>query len=282
MARSIFCAEEAPPRKNLLCQSFETSNIGALGFIDGDVVIPAFATVSDFVTFVRAQVLLCKASIIQNLVASKPLAAEVTSGKNYGNRTNPQVLSTDHTLSGFDRDHLDNVPWWNDKVKDASDQNFFYVSNNYYWLVTGSEASVSFGTVIAEDGKTPIEGQFSIKWNQSGEPVPVYLAGIRSALNRPMLINITNANPSGFVETTGKVFTIASTTAGSIDFNSSDTSTQPFAWSLVGTAIPGLTLDTTSGILSGTPTTPGTYTRDIRVQNPCGIYGLVRIKVVVS
>jgi hypothetical protein len=111
----------------------------------------------------------------------------------------------------------------------------------------------------------------------------VYLKGIRSALNRPMLINITNPTPSGFTETTGKVFSIASNSAGSIDFGSTDTSSQPFTWSLTdGTAIPGLTLDPTTGILSGTPTNPGTYTRDIRVQNPCGVYGLVRIKVVVS
>lgn len=289
----LFCAAAAPPRRNLICPDNEVSNIGVIGFIDADVVFPTvtdadgetisgFATADAAVAFFQEQVFLCKARILQNIQGSKPLGAPVTSGRNYANSVNPKEVSKDHTLSGFDRDHLYNTKWWNSMVDDPSDQNFFYATNERLVIVEGKEATVEFGVVITETGKDEIDGPFNIKWNQKGEPVAQKLAGIRTKLNRLMVFTFTST-PTTYVETAGEVFTIASTTVGgSIDFNIVETSNQPIVWTISGTSIPGLTLNSTTGVISGTPTTPGTYTRDITATNPCGSYGILRIKIIVT
>lgn len=289
----IFCATAAPPRRNLICPAPEVSNIGVMGFIDADVTIPTvadaegnlvpgFASADDAVTFFKAQALLCKCRILQNIQGSKPLGAPVTSGRNYANSVNPKEVSKDHTLSGFDRDHLYNTGWWNAMVADASDQNFFYVTNERIYIIIDKEATVEFGVVITETGKDEVDGPFNLKWNQVGEPVGVKLIGIRTKLNRLFVFTFTST-PITYVETAGEVFTIASTTAGgTISFTVVETTSAPLVWTMSGTTIPGLSINSATGVISGTPTTPGTYTRDVTATNPCGIYGITRIKIVVT
>ena len=49
--------------------------------------------------------------------------------------------------------------------------------------------------------------------------------------------------------------------------------TPPYTWSLTGSAMPGLSLDSAQGILSGTPTAPGAFTFGLQVTDSKGVTG---------
>jgi hypothetical protein len=49
--------------------------------------------------------------------------------------------------------------------------------------------------------------------------------------------------------------------------------TPPYAWSLTGSPVPGLSLDSGQGVLSGTPTAPGSFTFGLQVTDSNGVTG---------
>ncbi len=55
----------------------------------------------------------------------------------------------------------------------------------------------------------------------------------------------------------------------------------PYTWSIIsGSLPPGLSLDT-SGNITGTPTTPGTYNFTVQVVDPIGNVGFISVGVAV-
>lgn len=287
MVDSAFCAKKSVPRTNPLCPpDQEVSNIGAIGFIDADVAIPTLTTAADFYTFLKAQVLLCKARIIADLVGAHAAASAIRTGKNYGNRTQPKIVSKDHAITGFDQYHLTNTEWWNAMEEDSSDQNFFFVTNNYIFIVIGAEVDVEFNTLITDTGKDEIDGAFTIAWNQKGSPVPQYLSGIRKKINGKTNViahTVVIGALTGATTSAGNVINVATTAAASVNFDISEEAdtAQPLKWAL-SASIPGLTLNTTTGVLAGTATSAGTYQRFITMTNACGVPGAIAITVIVS
>jgi hypothetical protein len=76
-----------------------------------------------------------------------------------------------------------------------------------------------------------------------------------TVLAPPPSLAITSANPPS--ATVGLPYTFTFTAEGG---------TSPYSWSLA-TPIPGLTLDPTSGILSGTPTVAGVIAETVTVKD---------------
>lgn len=92
-----------------------------------------------------------------------------------------------------------------------------------------------------------------------------------------------NISVAGDLALTGSLDARATTTVAYADNLGNTGGTAPFAWSIsVGALPPGITMNTTTGAFSGTPTTPGTYNFTVRVRDANASYAQTAFSIVVA
>src|SRR5215831_9560402 len=88
-------------------------------------------------------------------------------------------------------------------------------------------------------------------------------------------------NPSGGPPAQ-QPFTLTGTTGTPVSTQLTATPTATYTWSATGGALPPGVLLSTSGLLSGTPTTPGTYSFTVQATDQSGASGSASFSMTVT
>jgi hypothetical protein len=125
---------------------------------------------------------------------------------------------------------------------------------SYSWSITGGSlpAGLTLSTTGAITG-TPTAsgtGSFTATVTDSGSPAQTKSISLSIVIAAPAAPATLTINASLPAATNGTAYSSAMTATGG---------TPAYTWSITGTLPPGLTLAATTGVISGTPTTNGTY-----------------------
>jgi hypothetical protein len=131
----------------------------------------------------------------------------------------------------------------------------------YSWSITsGSIAPLTLNPgngVISGTPTTPGTLNFTVQVKDNAAATATQALSI-VVHSQPLVISTPTTLPPASV---GQPYTQTISASGGVT---------PYAWSIVSGAVPGLTLDPASGILSGTPTSGGNYSPRIQVADAAG------------
>lgn len=201
----------------------------------------------------------------------------VTTGPGRGRETE-RVLGMTHTINYTDFDIVDRIPFYNTFKQIA--RNFYpiYFTDTKAWPVQNASPSVAPQSPITDDNTTFMEGAIALKWNYKDLAIPydIDTQALDSCPTLPSSITavVYTLSSGNYViedEATGGTLTLGSSASG------------PLTYSLVSGTLPtGTTFNTATGVVSGTPTAPGTYKFSLKVSNAYGITATKDITVVVT
>jgi len=258
------------------CGEAELNRIIHIAYVkkgtDIDLTDPA-TTESDLL----AAELACNAIIIRNINGTYD-GGTVQTGKGHGKEPE-HVVGMGHTISYTDFNMSKaQIAFYNAMKRNARQFDLYPMTQTKVWPIKQTSLSVAPKLPITDDNKTSIEGQIDVKWNLPDLPLPYDID--TDAFDECQELNLT-ITPTTYALSSGNYTIAKDTTGGSLDFNSTATGTLAFA-KKSGTLPAGTSLNTATGLLSGTPTTAGTYNFVITVTNECSLVGTLSVTVVVT
>jgi hypothetical protein len=201
----------------------------------------------------------------------------ITTGPGRGRETE-RVLGMSHTLTYIDPAILSRIAFYNAMKQIARNFNIIYFTDQKAWPVDNIQPSVAPTVPITDDNTTKIEGNIVVKWNKKDLALPVDF-NTEALDSCPVLPS--SITPVTYVLASGNYSIEEEVAGGSLTLGSSASGPLTFALDS-GTLPTGTTFNTATGVLSGTPTTPGTYKFSLKVSNAYGISATKDITVIVT
>jgi hypothetical protein len=131
----------------------------------------------------------------------------------------------------------------------------------YRWsLISGQPGGLTFTPDTATLAGTPqTTGSFNFTIQVTDSLGATTSRSYTLTVENPRLSILTSSPlPAG---TVGAAYSVRQTATGGV---------APYSWTITGASVPGLTLDAASGVLSGVPTSPGTFSFTIAVRDASG------------